>query len=69
MMNPIKKVEELTRDQQQQTNGGGLFDGMSSLVIEGAINVHTSHTDDDGQTESSSFGTNFGTGILSQNED
>jgi hypothetical protein len=68
-MNPNKKVEELNKDQQQQTNGGGIFDDMSSLVVAGQLSVHSSNTDDDGETESNSFGTNFGTGILSQNED
>jgi len=68
-MNPIKKVEELSRDQQQQTNGGGIFDDMSSLVVVGQVGVNYSHTDDDGQTESGTFGTNFGTGILSQSND
>jgi len=68
-MEPNKNVEDLNKDQAQQTNGGGIFDDMSSLVAVGQVGVNSSHTDDDGDTESNNFGTNFGTGILSQNED
>jgi hypothetical protein len=68
-MEPNKKVENLNKDQQKETNGGGIFDDMSSLTVAGQVGVHSSHTDDDGETESNNLGTNFGTGILSQNED
>lgn len=58
------KLQELNFDELKNVNGGllGLGDGNSSLtgVLEGVIGV--SHTNEDGETEST--GINFGLGGL-----
>jgi len=58
------KLQELNFDELKNVNGGllGLGDGSSSLggVLEGMLGV--SHTDEDGNTESTNV--NFGLGSM-----
>jgi hypothetical protein len=65
-----KSGKEMDRREQKSTNGGSLLgDDNSTLTLAGGLGIHSSHTDDDGETESSSFGTNFGAGGQSNSND
>jgi hypothetical protein len=56
------KTQELNREEMQAINGGflGIGDDNSRLTSVLAANFHYSHTDEDGQTESSNFGFDVG---------
>jgi len=64
---PVKSV---SKKDQKSTNGGGILGGddSSSLTSALGVNLHSSHTDEDGQTESNSFGGNIGSGTQSMND-
>jgi hypothetical protein len=64
------KTQELSREEMQAANGGflGIGDDNSRLVSVLAGNFHYSHTDEDGQTESSNFGFDLGSLTESMND-
>lgn len=64
-------TKTLSKKDQKKTNGGGILgdDGSSSLTSSLGVNLHSSHTDEDGQTESNSFGGNIGSGTNAINND
>jgi hypothetical protein len=66
-----REQEDLDREEQKETEGGGILggDGMSSLTSVAGVNLHSSHTDEDGETESSSLGGALGTDTQSVSED
>ncbi len=56
-------AKQLSKKDQKATNGGGIFggdDSSSSLSSALGVKLHSSSTDEDGQTESNSFGGNIG---------
>ncbi len=60
------KTQELNQQEQKNTNGGSLLggdDNMLKAVTQGY--VHTSQTDEDGDTESNNL--DFGSGSLLEN--
>lgn len=66
MSTPNNKPTELTKEELQNTNGGGLLDDLSiTNVAQGYVD--SSSTDEDGQTESDHLG--FGAGSASIFED
>jgi hypothetical protein len=69
--NTKQPAKTLSKKDQKSTNGGGILgdDGSSSLTSSLGVNLHSSHTDEDGQTESNSFGGNIGSGTQSMNND
>lgn len=61
------KTQELNQQELQNTNGGSLLggdDSMIKLVTQGYINL--SHTDEDGDTESTNI--SFGSGSMFESE-
>jgi hypothetical protein len=70
-MNPQKNTpQDLSKEQQEATNGGGILGGdNSSLSTSLGINLHTSSTDDDGDTTSNSIGGDINSDSLLRNDD
>jgi hypothetical protein len=68
--NSKQPAKQLSKRDQKATNGGGILGGddNSSLTSSLGVNLHSSHTDEDGQTESNSFGGNIGSGTQSMND-
>lgn len=61
------KTQELNQQEQKAINGGSLLggdDNMFKAVTQGYVN--TSHTDEDGDTESNNI--SYGSGSMFQNE-
>jgi hypothetical protein len=63
-------AKSLSKKDQKSTNGGGLLGGddNSSLSSSLGVNLKSSHTDEDGQTESNNFGGNIGSNTQSMND-
>ncbi len=70
-MNPQKNTpQDLSKEQQEATNGGGILGGdNSALSTSLGVNLHTSSTDDDGDTTSNSFGGDINSNSLLNNND
>jgi hypothetical protein len=70
-MDPQKNApQDLSKEQQETTNGGGILGGdNSALSTSLGINLHTSSTDDDGDTTSNSFGGDVNSDSLLRNDD
>lgn len=71
-MEPNKQApQDLSKEQQESTNGGGILggDGTSALSTSLGINLHTSSTDDDGDTRSNSIGGDISSDSLLNNND
>jgi hypothetical protein len=60
----------LSKKDQKSTNGGGILGGddSSSLTSTLGVNLNSSHTDEDGETESNSFGGKIGSNTQSMND-
>jgi hypothetical protein len=63
--------EDLDRDEQKDTEGGGLLGGDDNSRLTSVLgaNLNSSHTDEDGETESNSIGGALGTDTKFMNED
>jgi hypothetical protein len=74
-MNPqdpkSREQEDLDREEQETTEGGGILGGddNSRLTSVLGVNLNSSHTDEDGETESNSLGGALGTDTQSMSED
>jgi hypothetical protein len=66
-----REQENLNKEEQKSTDGGGLLGGddNSRLTSVLGVNLDSSHTDEDGDTESNSLGGALGTDTQSMSED
>jgi hypothetical protein len=64
------KTQELNREEMQAINGGflGIGDDNSRLLTVLQGNIHYSRTDEDGETESGTFGFDLGSLTDSMND-
>jgi hypothetical protein len=68
--NSKQPAKQLSKKDQKATNGGGILGGddNSSLSSALGVNLHSSRTDEDGETESNQFGGNIGSSTQSMND-